>query len=45
LRVGLERFSPAALRRGWDADLISGAEVSRLDLYETTEVIEAVCAD
>ena len=45
LRVGLEGFSPAALRRGWAADWVSDTQVSRFDLWETTEVIEAVCAD
>ena len=45
MRVGLEGFSPAALRRGWATDLVSDTQVSRFDLWETTEVIEAVCAD
>ena len=45
LRVGLEDLSLAALRRGWAADRVSDTQVSRFDLWETTEVIEAVCAD
>ena len=34
-----------ALRRGRAADRVSDTQVSRFDLWETTEVIEAVCAD
>ena len=45
MRVGLEDLSLAALRRGWAADQVSDTQVSRFALWETTEVIEAVCAD